>query len=77
MAEKKLKIGKLLRMLFIKNNLKTKEVAEKLGKKTQAFNIQLSNGKMNLETIAEIMQVCDEKIVFKLSNGEEIEIEPQ
>lgn len=72
---KKLKVGAFLRMLFIKSNLDTKEVAEKLGKTPENLNGILRNNRMNLGTLVEIMEVCDEPLVLQLSNGEAIELE--
>lgn len=72
---KKLKVGAFLRMLFIKSNLDTKEVAERLGKTPENLNGILRNNRMNLGTLIEIMEVCEEQLIVKLSSGEVIELE--
>jgi len=75
MSNKKIKVGAFLKMLFIKSNLTTKQVALKMGTTPSSLNITLRRNRMNIGTLAEIMAVCEETLCVRLSNGELIELE--
>jgi transcriptional regulator with XRE-family HTH domain len=75
MGVTKIKPSKFLKLLFLNKNMKTGEVAEKMGKSVSNVTGILRNETMNIKTLQEIMKACDEPLVIVLSNGERFEFE--
>lgn len=74
-TKQKLQVSQFLKMLFVKNGLKTADVAEKLGKTPENLNGILRNGRMNLGTFMDVMDACEEHFTVVLKNGETVELE--
>lgn len=75
MNTKKMKPSNFLRLLFINKNMKTADVADKIGKTPSAINGNLRNESMNLSTLKEIMAACDEPLTLVLKTGEKFELD--
>lgn len=71
----KLRLNTFLRMLFAKNDKKVKDVAEEVKKTPVNLQNTLRHGRLNVSTLAEIMEACGEPLVLKLKTGELIQIE--
>ena len=69
-----LKVNTFLRMLFAKNELKVKDVAEAIGKTPENVQNTLSHGRLNIATLMEIMEACGEPLVIQLKSGEIIKL---
>ena len=73
-ARSKHSIDSLFRYLFARKGMKVSEVAPLVGKSAAGLGGTLAHGRMNLGTLQELLDFCDEPLVLKLKNGEEIEM---
>ena len=72
---RKLSIKDFCKILFIASGMKTKEVAEKLGKTVENLSTTIRMESMSIKTFIDIIEACGETFVIEMKNGEKFEIE--